>query len=178
MAWWLGWAVVLGVLARLEWRIGGYAPEATNAAEQAAARRARVTRLVAGLTAVAGTTGAAMIYGMDGRALPPWIGELAILAVSGVLLALAIRFGALEYLVPAALGFIIALTDLNSQYVVEQTGIGVALVLEGFILIGTGILADRLRRAMVRRGSGPPDIPPESPTTVDEAPDEVTHSEP
>ena len=162
LAWWLGWAILLGVLARLEWRIGDDAPPSTNAAEAAAARRGRVTRLLAGVTAVIGATIAATSYGPDGRALSPWLGDLAILAVSAGLLVIAIRFGALAYLLPAALGFIVALTDLNSQYVVERTGIGAALVIEGLILIGTGIVADRLRRTLAGRriDSGPPPADP------------------
>jgi len=102
-----------------------------------------VTRLIAGLTAIFAVTAGAMVSGNEGRALPAWLSDLAVLAVSGALLAIAIRFGALAYLLPAALGLIVALTDLNSQYVVERTGIGAALVVEGLILIGTGLVADR-----------------------------------
>jgi len=151
MAWWLAVAVVLGLLARLEWRIGDDAPPSTNPDEEARARRGRVTRLIAGITAVAAVTAGATVSGDEGRALAPWLGDLAILAVSGGLLAIAIRFGALAYLLPAALGFIVALTDLNSQYVMERTGIGAALVIEGLILIGTGFVAERLRRSLARR---------------------------
>jgi cytochrome b561 len=191
MAWWLGWAVGLGLLARLEWRIGDDAPPSRNPAEEARARRGRVTRLIAGLTAVFAVTSGAMVSGIGGRALPAWLGDLAILAVSGILLAIAIRFGALAYLLPAALGLIVALTDLNSQYVVERTGVGVALVVEGLILIGTGLVAERLRRAMARRrmpADGPPptmpagassptapsdQAPPTTPPTAEDGPSEV-----
>ena len=166
MAWWLAWAVVLGLLARLEWRIGDDAPKSSNAAEEARARRGRVTRLIAGLTAVFAVTAGAMVSGNDGRALPAWLGDLAIFAVSGILLAIAIRFGSLAYLLPAALGLIVALTDLNSQYVVERTGIGAALVVEGLILIGTGLVADRLRRAMARRRVPPVGAPPAAPAVA------------
>jgi len=44
---------------------------------------------------------------------------------------------------------------LNQQYVVEKTGIGVALILEGLILIGTGFVAERLRRTMAGRRTPP-----------------------
>ena len=179
MAWWLAWAVGFGLLARLEWRIGDDAPPSSNPAEDARARRGRVTRLIAGLTAIFAVTAGAMISGNDGRALPAWLGDLAILAVSGVLLAISVRFGALAYLLPAALGLIIALTDLNSQYVVERTGIGVALVIEGLILIGTGFVADRLRRVMARRPMSSREPPQAAPPPASEPPPaEAAHTEP
>jgi hypothetical protein len=171
LGWWLAWAVALGLLARREWRIGDDAPPSLSPIEEAAARRGRVTRLIAGLTAVFAATSAAMFSDIDGRALTAWLGDLMILAVSGGLLAIAIRFGALAYLLPAALGFIVALTDLNQQYVVERTGIGVALILEGLILIGTGFVAERLRRTMARRG-GRPSGPPQAPMPGEPAPAE------
>jgi hypothetical protein len=178
MAWWLIWAVGFGLLARQEWRIGDDAPPSSNPAEDARARRGRVTRLIAGLTAIFAVTAGAMVSGNDGRALPAWLGDVAILAVSGVLLAIAIRFGALAYLLPAALGLIIALTDLNTQYVVERTGIGVALVIEGLILIGTGFVADRLRRVMARRRMPPSEAPPAEPPPSEPPPAEPPPSEP
>jgi hypothetical protein len=76
----------------------------------------------------------------------------------------------------------VALTDLNSQYVVERTGIGVALVIEGLILIGTGLVAERLRRAMSRRrvpgGGSPPmapdaEVPPSGPPPAEAEPSGV-----
>lgn len=164
IGWWLAWAVGLGLLARLEWRVGDDAPPSSNPDEEARARRARVTRLIAGLAAVFGATAGAMVSNSNGRALPAWLGDLDILFVSGVLLAIAIRFGALAYLLPAALGFIVALTDLNSQYVMERTGIGTALVLEGGILIATGFVAERLRRMMAGRRMPPSDAPPTMPS--------------
>jgi len=164
MAWWLAWAVGLGLLARFEWRIGDDAPPSSNPGEEARARRGRVTRLIAGLTAIFAVTAGAMVSGSEGRALPAWLGDLAIFSVSGILLAIAIRFGTLAYLLPAALGLIVALTDLNSQYVVERTGIGAALVVEGLILIGTGLVAERLRRAMARRRMAPGGVPPAAPS--------------
>jgi hypothetical protein len=164
MAWWLAWAVGLGLLARFEWRIGDDAPPSSNPGEEARARRGRVTRLIAGLTAIFAVTAGAMVSGSEGRALPAWLGDLAIFSVSGILLAIAIRFGTLAYLLPAALGLIVALTDLNSAYVVERTGIGAALVVEGLILIGTGLVAERLRRAMARRRTASAGVPPAAPS--------------
>jgi hypothetical protein len=178
MAWWLAWAVGFGLLARLEWRIGDDAPPSSNPAEEARARRGRVTRLIAGLTAIFAVTAGALVSGNEGRGLPAWLGDLAILAVSGVLLSIAIRFGALAYLLPAALGLIVALTDLNSQYVVERTGIGAALVVEGLILIGTGLVAERLRRVMARRRMPPGGLLPTEPPSPEPPPTEPPPTEP
>lgn len=156
IGWWLAWAVVIGLLARWEWRLGDDAPIADDPAEEAAMRRGRVTRFVAGLTAVSGTLAGVYLSGPDGRALEPILGDGLVLVVSAALLAIATRFGTLAYLIPAAVGFITALTDLNAQYVVERTGTGMALIIEGVILIGTGVAAQALRRGMVRRDSAGP----------------------
>jgi hypothetical protein len=155
--WWLVWAVALGLLARWEWRIGEEAPIEATPAEAAAARRGRVTRLVAGLTAVLGAMSGVWLSGADGRALEPLVGDGVLILISGVLLAISIRFGSLTYLLPAATGFIAALTDLNAKYVAQQTGTGIALLLEGLILLGTGVVAEQLRRRLAQRrgGAGP-----------------------
>jgi hypothetical protein len=154
VGWWLAWAVALGLLARREWRIGEEAPIEATPAEAAAARRGRVTRLVAGLTAVLGAMSGLWLTGSDGRALEPFVADGVLIAISGVLLAISIRFGSLTYLLPAATGFIGALTDLNARYVAQQTGTGMALLLEGLILLGTGVVAEQLRRRMAQRRGG------------------------
>jgi hypothetical protein len=149
--WWVAIAVVLAVIARREWRIGDDAPSAATETEKAAARRGRITRLFVGLTAVSGAVAATFVSGDGGRALAPFVGDGLTLVVSAALLGIAIRFESLSYLVPAAIGFITALSDLNGQYVAEETGTGAALILEGLILIGTGFLAERVRRRMRAR---------------------------
>ena len=107
-----------------------------------------MTRFVAGLTVVLGTTLGAFVFGESGRVLPVIAGDAAILLAAGILLAVAIRYGSSAYLYPAALGIIIALSDLNSTYIAQQTGTGVAFLLEGVILIGAGFVADRIRRRL------------------------------
>ncbi|MEZ0239615.1 MAG: hypothetical protein ACAH65_02350 [Chloroflexota bacterium] len=152
IVWWLGCALVLGFVARYERRRAAAAPDLDGGA---AARRAAVSAWAAGLTAVGGTTAAVMQSTFDGRALEPWIGDLAILAVALLLVALAFRRGAGAYLYPGALGLIVAFTDLNNRYVAEQVGIGVALLVEGVILLGAGLAAERVRRRLAARGRLP-----------------------
>jgi hypothetical protein len=176
VGWWLAWAVALGLLARWEWRVGEEAPVEATPAEAAAARRGRVTRLAAGLTAVLGAMSGLWLTGSDGRALEPFVGDGVLILISGVLLAISIRFGSLTYLLPAATGFIAALTDLNARYVAQQTGTGIALLLEGLILLGTGVVAEQLRRRLARhRGAGPGGGPGNdaavAPTMTDPAPE-------
>ncbi len=67
--------------------------------------------------------------------------------MSAVLLGLAFRREAPAYVIAAAYGIILALTDANRAYVAsEGTGAAVPLLLEGAILVGVGFAADRLRR--------------------------------
>jgi hypothetical protein len=81
------------------------------------------------------------------RVVSPWLGDLAILLLCAVLIGLAFRRDATGYLWAAAVGVVIALTDLNVTYTAGNTW--VALLLEGAILLAVGVLADRLRR-MIR----------------------------
>jgi hypothetical protein len=151
-AFWIAWAVGVGILGRLEARAPHRAGDGPTA--EAADRRAWVTRLAAGLAAVAGTASAvAQVngYGPHGsiRSIEPWVGDLAVLAVSGVLLVLAFR-NAAAYLAPAALGVLYALTDLNATYVAAETGTGTALLVEGVILLAVGAAAEQARRRLHR----------------------------
>ena len=148
IAWWLGCALIFGFVARYERRRAAAAPDLDDGA---AARRAAVSAWASGLTAIAGTATAVMQSNGNGRALEPWIGDIAILVVAAVLLVVAFRRGAGAYLYPGALGLIVALTDLNSRYVADRTGIGVALLVEGVILLGAGLFAERLRRRLGAR---------------------------
>ena len=165
LAWWLAWAVGFGLLGL--WEAAAARREAAGddgeRTSSPGSRLASVARFVAGLTAVLGatsviTTSTIDEYGDYGRVLAPWIGDGVILAIGLVLLGLAIRRGAAAYLYPAALGVIVAFSDLNAQYVAERTGTGVALLVEGLILIGAGLLAERLRRRL-----GPASLPPPAP---------------
>jgi len=147
-AWWILLALGLGLVARRE------APRALAADERgdgmegdAADRRATLTRLAAGLVGVLAATLAATTSTEIGRALPPLVGDGAILVVSLVLLRLATH-RASAYLYPAALGIVVALSDLNFTFIGQQSGVGIALLVEGAILLGAGLLADRLRRGL------------------------------
>jgi hypothetical protein len=148
--WWILWAVAIALLGRREAataRRAGATP-----AGHAAARRATLTRFVAGMVVVAGTASAVSQsngYADDGvvRSVEPWPGDLAVVVVSLVLLWLALR-NAAAYLVPAAIGVIYVLTDLNATYVAPESGVGTALLVEGLILLGVGLAADRLRRRL------------------------------
>lgn len=148
-AWWIGAAIVLGLLAWREARSAA-APDRPGDERAAGRRRADLTRFAAGMTAVGGAA-SALAFGdrFTPGVLEPWIGDLVVLGISAVLLALAAR-AAPAYLYPAALGVIVALTSLNTVYVAEQTGVGIALLLEGLILLGAGFAADRVRRRLTR----------------------------
>jgi hypothetical protein len=160
IAYWVAVGIAFGLIARRERDRAADLAKADDPAAGPASRRTSVTRFVAGLTVVLGTTLGAFVYGGNGRVLPVIVGDLAILTAAGILLAVAIRFGSSAYLYPAALGIIIALSDLNSTYIAEQTGTGVAFLLEGLILIGAGFVADRIRRRL----SAPRAAPEAAPT--------------
>jgi hypothetical protein len=147
---WLLLAVGLGAL--------GLAEAGTPGAP--AQRRAGLTRFWAGLVAVVGvsvsvfTTGS-LGNGEYGRLLQPWIGELAVLVVSLVLIERAFRRESSAFILAAAIGLITALTDFNFTYLTSSTDVG--LLVEGLILIGAGVAADRLRRRIDRSRAAPPD---------------------
>ena len=153
--WWLAWALAFGLIGLWEARQATAPRDAVDAEDDSvgAERRASVTRFAAGLTAVAGigtaiSAGQFEASGDYERVLAAWLGDGAVLAVAVMLLALAVRRGATAYLYPAALGVIVAFSDFNGQYIIEQTGIGLALLVEGLMLIGVGVLAERLRRRL------------------------------
>jgi len=145
-AWWLGLAVVVGFIGLREARSDG---------DPAAARRAAASRLWAGMVAVIGVAIAVtrrdiQVNGDYDRVLAPWLGDVAIIVVSAVLVERAFRRDASAFVYPAALGVIVAATDFNFSYLSNSTEIG--LLAEGLILVGAGIAADRLRRRIGRRG--------------------------
>jgi hypothetical protein len=78
---------------------------------------------------------------------------LSFVVLSLVLLERAFRRDATAYVYAAALGLIVALTDFNLTYLSDSTEIGLAI--EGAILLGVGLVADRLRRRI--GGSRTPD---------------------
>lgn len=146
-AWWIACGLAIGHLGLREDR------RAKRARDVVAHRRAAVTHFWGGLVAVLGLAIAVRLedgpneYQMT-RVVSPWLGDLAILLLCAVLIGLAFRRDATGYLWAAAVGVVIALTDLNVTYTAGNTWI--ALLLEGGILLAVGVLADRLRR-MLRR---------------------------
>jgi hypothetical protein len=141
--WWLATAFLLGIFGLLEAYRGRRDP--------AAQRRAGVVRLWAGLTAVLGLFYAvtqsnyALISG-PGRALEPVIGDVAVLVVAAILLERAYRRESNAYVFAAAIGCIVALTDLDGSYLAGTPD--VALLLEGLIFIIVGFGAETLRRRL------------------------------
>ncbi|HEV2005727.1 MAG TPA: hypothetical protein VGQ85_03860 [Candidatus Limnocylindrales bacterium] len=161
LAWWILWAAGFGLIALLESRRNSD-PNSSEGERANAHARANFTRFVAGMTAVLGTLNAVGQGNPFDRVIPVWLGDLALLAVALVLIVIAFRRNATAYLVPAAIGVIGALSDLNATYVADRTGVGVALLLEGVILIGVGFVADRLRRRLwgeQKTGNGAPAAP-------------------
>jgi len=115
-AWWVIVGFGIGGIAIRETRA---ARLSTGALAAAARHRAALTRLGAGLVAVTGVASA--VWTTNGwdesgpiRVIPAWAGDALVLLVAAVLVALAIR-GRGVYLYPAALGMLLALTDLNAR---------------------------------------------------------------
>lgn len=157
-AWWLILAVIVGLL--------GLREAASVADDPAAGRRASLTRLWAGLVAVVGlATSVArsglLPYGEYGRIVEPWVGDLAIVVLAGVLVERAFRRDASTFVYAAALGLMIALSDFNFIYLSSSTELG--LLIEGIILLGAGVAADRLRRRIGQPGPEPEIAAPGAP---------------
>ena len=142
--WWLGCAVVIGLIGLFEAR-------AADRGDDAARRRAAVSRFWAGIVAVVGLANALTRSAYSGpngqdfeRVIEPWIGQLSLVILSLVLLERAFRRDSTAYVYAAALGLIVALSDFNFTYLSDSTELG--LVIEGAILLAVGLSADRLRR--------------------------------
>jgi hypothetical protein len=155
-AWWLVTAVIIALIGLREARA------AERGADHGAGRRAAVSRFWAGLVAVAGmamavTRSAASANGAYGRVLEPWMGDLALLVLAAVLVERAFRRDATSFIYAAALALVVALTDFNVSYLSGSPE--VALLVEGLILLGVGVAADRLRRRVGRPGEEPPPRP-------------------
>jgi hypothetical protein len=140
-AWWLALAVIAGLVGLVEAR--------TADTDTAAGRRASLTRLWAGLVAVIGLAISAFRSGPKadgeyGRFLESWVGDLAILILAAILVERAFRRDASTFVYAAALALMVALSDFNFTYLSSSTEVG--LLIEGVILLGAGVAADRLRR--------------------------------
>ena len=103
-----------------------------------------------------------------GRILEPWIGDLIVGVVVAVLVERAIRRDATAYIIPAAIGLIAALSDLNFRYLTGSTELG--LLLEGAILLAVGFAADRVRRRLHHRAPPIGPAPPIAPAPPPEDP--------
>lgn len=154
--WWLGLAVLVGFVGLLE----------ADASEDdpSAGRRASLTRLWAGLIAVIGLASSVMRSDFDStgefeRVIEPWIGDLAILVLAAILVERAFRREASTFVYAAALGLIVALSDFNFSYLTSSVELG--LLLEGLILLGAGVAADRLRRRLGQPEDEDHDVVPE-----------------
>jgi hypothetical protein len=160
-AWWLLVAIGIGLIGLAEAR------QAERTGDAAASRRAAITRFWAGLLAVVGLSSAITRSVMTSdfesrRVLEPIVGDIAMLILAAVLLERAFRRDATSYVYAAALALIVALTDFNVSYLSDTTG--AALVIEGLILLGVGLAADRLRRRIGHDGTVPPEAPAPPPT--------------
>ena len=158
---WLILALVLGLIGLAEAR------RRTPAADV----RAGLSRFWAGMVAIAGTWSAVSTTGYLGadtydRVLEPWMGDVILGIVVAVLVERAMRRDAAAYILPAAIGLIAALTDLNFRYLANSTEVG--LLLEGGILLAVGFSADRVRRRL--GGGHPAAAPPPGPPAPPEPP--------
>ncbi len=147
---WVGLAIVIGFVGLREARMG--TPES--------GRRASASRAWAGFVVVLGITQAVTETRYDAdftshRVVEPWLAAVIILIVCAVLIERAFRRESSAFVYPAALGFVIAATDLNVTYL--SSTIEIALLVEGGVLLGAGVIADRLRR---RLGARPPALGP------------------
>jgi hypothetical protein len=141
---WVGCAIVIGLIALVEARTNG----------EAAARRATLARFWAGVIAVSGVAVAVTRTECTeigcARVLEPWVAAVIVLIVAAVLLERAFRRESGAYVLAAALGVVIALTDLNASYFAPTTGNEVALLAEGLLLIAIAVLAERVTRRIAR----------------------------
>ena len=136
---WLAVGIVFGVIGLREARAAEV--------DAAAGRRAGLTRLWAGLTAVIGFALAVTRSepGSEGpvRVIEPVIADALLLALAAILVGRGFRREANAFVYAAALAVIIALTDFNFSYLSSSTEVG--LLIEGLILLAAGFAADRAR---------------------------------
>ncbi len=165
-AWWLLVAVGIGLLGLAEARGAGRSSDPTSSS------RAAVTRFWAGVLAVVGLWSAVSRSGTsavgEGRVLEAVVGDMAMLILCAVLVERAFRRDATSYIYAAALGLIVALTDFNVSYLSDSAA--AALLVEGLILIGVGIGADRLRRRIRQGGPTAPADPADPADSPDPLP--------
>lgn len=141
--WWALASVIVGLIGlRESW-------DATD--DPPAGRRAALSRLWAGGLIVVGVSTSLMKTeflpdGSSGRVIEPAIAEVVLIVICAVLVERAFRREASTYVYAAALGLVIALTDFNLTFLSQSAEMG--LLIEGLILLGAGVAADRLRRRL------------------------------
>lgn len=96
-----------------------------------------------------------------GRLIEPWLADLALLAIAAVLLERAFRRDSTAFVLPAAIGLILAMTDFNFTYLAQTRSIG--LLIEGGILLAVGFVGSRIRRRFGRSSPRPPGPTPSLP---------------
>jgi hypothetical protein len=144
MVWWWAVAAVMAVLLVIRDQ------------EPRTEGRTLLGRIAVGLTAVVGTASAVSIRhdwsetsSLSGKpVLEPFVGAAIVLAVSGVLLALAVKRQSVGYLWPGGLGVFIALTWLNAEYLAVESGLWVALLVEAAVLFGVAFGVNRMGRRL------------------------------
>ncbi len=140
------WVVALGI------GLLGLA-EARSAVAGAGVRSA-VSRLWAGLTAVFGTVLAMTMSTISGeRIVPATVGDVILLVLAAVFVERAIRRHAAAFIVPAAVGTFLALSDINNTLASSlgnESGVQpVFLLVEGLLLLAVAGAAEWFRRRVV-----------------------------
>lgn len=156
-AWWVATALVVAVVGEVELR----------SSDPGGARRGWLVRLVAGCVAVLGLAGSLLGTGWPAGAgmtdrLDPLIGDLAVLGLAAGLVALAGGRRTDAWLYPAALGIVLAVSDLNARRLADGLGMAPALLVEGATLIGVGVATEALRRRLA--GVGRPEAATRGPS--------------
>ena len=166
---WLACAVLIGLIALLEARTGSRGRRPASGARPILGGYRR--RSPAWRRPSCGPTfdGAGIAH----RVIEPWIADVIVLAVSAVLVERAFRRESAAYVVAAALGVVVALTDFNATYVAPTSGIEIALLVEGLLLIGIALGAERIRRRVRDSPPSEPggDVGPPPPGEADSSPD-------
>jgi hypothetical protein len=86
--------------------------------------------------------------------------DVIVLLISAVLIERAFRRESGAYVLAAALGVVIALTDFNFTYFAQASGTEVALLVEGLLLLAIAFAAERITRRVGRsRADQDPDAP-------------------
>jgi hypothetical protein len=154
---WIGCALVMGLIGLAEARGG----------DVAALRRAGLARLWAGIVLVVGVAAALLQTTSDPqtgelrRIIEPWIGELIVLGISAILVQRAFRREAGAFVLAAAIGVVIALTDFNFTYFAQAGGPEIALLVEGLLLIAIAVATDRLSKRVGASAADAPVVDPD-----------------